>query len=149
MTKTKILIAGTGGVGGYFGGLLAKEYRENDDVEIYFLSRGENQHKIESEGIRIIDNGNEFIAQPDLMSDNANDFGVVDYALISTKTYSLNEIAQQISSCVNESTVLVPLQNGVNSRDILLKSFPSNLITHGCVYLVSRLESPASRLGPR
>jgi 2-dehydropantoate 2-reductase len=142
MAKTKILIAGTGGVGGYFGGLLAKEYRENDDVEIYFLSRGENQHKIESEGIRIIDNGNEFIAQPDLMSDNANDFGVVDYALISTKTYSLNEIAQQISSCVNESTVLVPLQNGVNSRDILLKSFPSNLITHGCVYLVSRLESP-------
>lgn len=43
MTKTKILIAGTGGVGGYFGGLLAKEYRENDDIEIYFLSRGENQ----------------------------------------------------------------------------------------------------------
>ena len=142
MTKTKILIIGIGGVGGYFGGILAKEYRENDDIEVYFLSRGENKRKIESEGIRIFDDGNEFIAHPDLVSDNANDFGIVDYVLICTKTYSLNEIAQQISSCVNDSTVLVPLQNGVNSRDILLKSFPSNLITNGCVYLVSRLESP-------
>ena len=142
MTKTKILIVGIGGVGGYLGGLLARAYQGNDDIEIYFLSRGQNLSKIKSDGIRVLDDGNEFTAHPDLVSDNINDFGLVDYTLICTKTYSLPDIAQQIAPCIGDSTVLIPLQNGVNSRDILLKFFPSNLITHGCVYLVSRLESP-------
>lgn len=97
MTKTKLLIAGIGGVGGYFGGLLAKKYQRNTDVEVCFLSRGKNLRKIESEGITIIDDGKEFIAHPDLVSDDVNDFGIVDYVLICTKTYSLNEIAQQIA----------------------------------------------------
>ena len=37
---TKILIAGIGGVGGYFGGLLAKHYYNNSDIEIHFIARG-------------------------------------------------------------------------------------------------------------
>ncbi|MCH2224030.1 MAG: 2-dehydropantoate 2-reductase [Crocinitomicaceae bacterium] len=142
MTKNKILIVGIGGVGGYFGGLLAKKYQQNDDIEICFLSRSENLRKIKSEGIRVFDDENEFIARPDLVSDNIKDFGLVDYALICTKTYNLTEVAQQIAPCISDTTVLIPLQNGVDSRGVLLNFFPRNLITHGCVYLVSRLESP-------
>ena len=39
--KTKIGILGLGGVGGYFGGLLAKTYFKSDEVEIIFIARGE------------------------------------------------------------------------------------------------------------
>ncbi|MCI2230486.1 2-dehydropantoate 2-reductase [Polaribacter sp. MSW13] len=140
--KTKILIVGIGGVGGYFGGLLAKEYQQSNNIEIYFLSRRKNLDKIKSDGIKVLDNENEFNSFPKIISDNAKDFDFVDYVFICTKTYHLNEIIQQIRPCISESTVLIPLQNGVNSRDILLKNFESNLITYGCVYLVSRLESP-------
>lgn len=142
MSKTKVLVVGIGGVGGYFGGLLAKKYQQSDDIEIYFLSRGKNLDKIKSGGIKILDDEVEFNAYPKIASDDAKDFGFVDYVLICTKTYSLNEIAQQIAPCITKSTVLIPLQNGVNSRDFFLENFESNLITHGCVYLVSRLESP-------
>jgi 2-dehydropantoate 2-reductase len=38
--KTRIGILGLGGVGGYFGGLLAKAYFESDAIEI---ARGETQ----------------------------------------------------------------------------------------------------------
>jgi ketopantoate reductase len=40
MKKTKIVVAGIGGVGGYFGGMLAKKYFNHDAVEIHFLARG-------------------------------------------------------------------------------------------------------------
>lgn len=142
MSKIKILVAGIGGVGGYFGGLLAKAYEQSNEIEIYFLSRGKNADKIKSEGLKVVDDGNEFIAYPKLIVDNVNDFGLVDYVIICTKTYSLSGIAQQIGPCIGKSTVIIPLQNGVNSRETLLETFESNLITHGCVYLISRLESP-------
>lgn len=139
---SKILIAGIGGVGGYFGGLLAKAHHQSKDLDIYFLSRGESLLKIKAEGIRVLDDDNEFTAYPDLISDDVQDFGVVDYVLICTKAYSLAEVAKQLAPCISTSTVLVPLQNGVNSRDILLEAYTSNLVTHGCVYLISRLQQP-------
>ena len=36
---TKIVIVGLGGVGGYYGGLLAKRYADDPTVEIYFVAR--------------------------------------------------------------------------------------------------------------
>jgi 2-dehydropantoate 2-reductase len=37
MTKTKIIIAGIGGVGGYFGGLLANHFHTNKMLKLTFL----------------------------------------------------------------------------------------------------------------
>ncbi len=142
MDRIKILIAGIGGVGGYFGGLLAKEYQKSKSIEIYFLARGENLAKIKSDGLKVIDDEKAFIAHPKIVSDQVEDFGLVDFVLICTKTYDLEDIAKQITPCINKDTVIVPLQNGVNSRDILKKTYDVNLITQGCVYLVSRIKSP-------
>ena len=41
MNKTKIAISGIGAVGGYYGGLLAARYKDSEDIDIYFISRGE------------------------------------------------------------------------------------------------------------
>ena len=143
MTK-KIVIAGIGGVGGYFGGLLAKAYQESKTVDIYFLARGEHLVAIKSQGLLVLDDQKEFKAFPKLVSDNAHDFGVVDYVFFCTKTYGLEEIARQLAPCIQEATVLIPLQNGVDSRETLLQTYPSNLVPHGCVYLISRKEKPGA-----
>lgn len=140
--KIKILIAGIGGVGGYFGGLLAKEYENSDTVEINFLSRGENLNKIKNEGLTVFEDKAKFIARPNLVSNSAEDFGGVDYVFLCTKTYSLKGIMEQITPCIRENTVIIPLQNGVNNREIISAKFKSNLVTEGCVYIVSRLEKP-------
>jgi len=47
MTKTKIVLAEIGGVGGYFGGLLAKHFADNEKVEINFVARGEHLKKMD------------------------------------------------------------------------------------------------------
>lgn len=136
----KILVAGIGGVGGYFGGLLAREYCSNDSVDIYFLARGENLMQIQNCGLEIITDETSFIAMPDMVSDNVADFGIVDYILICTKTYDLVETAMQLLPAIDQNTMLIPLQNGVESKVVISKMFPNNLVTESCVYLVSRLE---------
>jgi ketopantoate reductase len=42
----KITIVGIGGVGGYYGGLLAKRYFDDEDVEIIFIARGDHLEQI-------------------------------------------------------------------------------------------------------
>ena len=142
MSKIKILIAGIGGIGGYFGGLLAKEYYASHEIDILFLARGKNLTAIEKFGLRINENEIESIIKPNLISDKVSDFGIVDYILLCTKTYDLKETLIQLLPSINNDTVIIPLQNGVDSKDKISMQLPNNLITKGCVYLVSRLEEP-------
>ncbi len=139
MSKTKILVAGIGAVGGYFGGLLAKQFQESKDVEICFLTRGENFKKIKTDGLKVIKGNNHFIAVPSKVSDNPIDIGIVQYILICTKSYDLIDIATQLKPCVGQETIFLPLLNGVDGSKKILKIFPNNIVLEGCVYVVSRL----------
>lgn len=53
MSKIKIAISGIGAVGGYYGGLLAAHYQDSEDVDIFFISRGENLKAIKEFGLEI------------------------------------------------------------------------------------------------
>ncbi|SDI62047.1 ketopantoate reductase family protein [Winogradskyella thalassocola] len=142
MSKKKLLIAGIGGIGGFFGGLLAKDYYDSNDVDIFFLARGRNLLKIKESGLRINENDLELVIKPNLVSDKVSDFGIVDYILMCTKTYDLEETLIQLLPSINDNTIIIPLQNGVDSHDKIAKQLPKNSIAKGCVYLVSRLEEP-------
>ncbi|MEM7162215.1 MAG: 2-dehydropantoate 2-reductase N-terminal domain-containing protein [Bacteroidota bacterium] len=138
----KIVIAGIGGVGGYFGGLLAKTFSNRSEVEVHFLSRGENLKQIQLKGLCIQDNNQEFRVFPKSVSDSASDFPIANYVLFCTKSYDLEATVKQVLPCINENTVLIPLQNGVNSRPLIQKILEKNLVCDGCVYLISQLKEP-------
>lgn len=141
-SKTNILIAGIGGVGGYFGGLLAKHFTGNDHVAVNFLARGEHLNKIKQQGLIVIKGEEEFVALPAIASNDAEDFGKVDYIIIATKSYDLEAMLEQIEICVNENTILLPLLNGVDSRERIQKVFPKNVVLDGCAYIIARLREP-------
>lgn len=142
MSKTKVIIAGIGAVGGYFGGYLAKHFENSDQVSVSFLSRGENLKRIKANGLKVIKGKDEFIAKPALVTDNAEEIGKADYILISTKTYDLQAMVAQLKPCMDKKTVIIPLLNGVDSRERIQDLLPDNLVTEGCVYIVSRLTEP-------
>ncbi|MEP6645712.1 MAG: 2-dehydropantoate 2-reductase N-terminal domain-containing protein [Saprospiraceae bacterium] len=50
----KIVISGIGGLGGYFGGQLAKHFEYSDDLEIIFMTRGDNLQVIRENGLIIL-----------------------------------------------------------------------------------------------
>jgi len=140
--KVKIVVAGIGGVGGYFGGLLAKKYENSDVVEICFLARGEHLQQIRNNGLKVIKGATEFIAKPSLATDNTNEIGIADYILICTKGYDLDATITQLKPCIGGNTILLPLLNGVESVDRIKKILPETIVWEGCVYIVSFLKEP-------
>lgn len=140
MTKTKIIIAGVGGVGGYFGGLLANHFYRNKNVEINFFARGANLREIRKNGLKVRKGKSEFIAKPTLATDNPTEIGTADFIIIATKSYDLETIVQQIRPCVNQDTIILPLLNGVDSKERIKQILPDNIVLDGCVYIVSRLK---------
>ncbi len=135
----KIIIAGIGGVGGYFGGLLAKHYTNNEEVEINFVARGEHLEAIKKNGLLVKKGEEEFIAKPTLATNEPAEIGIADLIILCTKSYDLESILEQLKPCVNKDTILLPLLNGVDSRARIEKTFPENMVLDGCVYIVSRL----------
>ena len=139
MQKIKVLIVGIGGVGGYYGGKLARTYAGSESVEVHFLTRGANLEQIRQYGLKVITSAETFNAIPCSVSDNAEVFGNVDYVLLCTKTYDLETALQQIKPCIKEKTVIVPLLNGVGNEVMIRRVYENSNIAPGCTYLVSRL----------
>ncbi len=139
---TRILIVGLGGVGGYYGGLLAQKYAESNDVEIIFLARGAHLSKIQEKGLTVITETGTFIAHPALATDNASEAGIADVIIISSKSYDLTSTIEQIKPCIGNKTVILPLLNGVDISNRIRTLLPETEVWDGCVYIVGRLNEP-------
>lgn len=140
MSTIKITIAGIGGVGGYFGGLLAKHYHNHPDVEVNFVARGAHLSEIKTNGLRVIQGDSEFIARPKIATDNPFEIGETDVLIVCTKSYDLEEMMNLLRPCITNNTVILPLLNGVDSKARIEALYPANTVLDGCVYIVSRLK---------
>ncbi|MFT5253678.1 MAG: 2-dehydropantoate 2-reductase [Flavobacteriales bacterium] len=140
--QTRIGILGLGGVGGYFGGLLAKAYAESDQIEIIFIARGETQKVISQSGLKIITDENETIVFPSIVSNNPEVIGKLDYLICATKTYDIEDSLLSIKKCINKNTIFLPLYNGVDAVDRINDLFPDNEVLQGCVYIISMINAP-------
>ena len=147
---TRIGILGIGGVGGYFGGLLAKAYAESDQFEIVFIARGETQKAITASGLKIITDENEIIAFPSIVSNDPVTIGKLDYLICATKTYDVEESLLSLEKCITKNTIILPLYNGVDAPERISTLYPDNEVLQGCVYIVSMIESPGviRKMGP-
>jgi len=141
---TRIGILGIGGVGGYFGGLLAKAYYKSDEIEVIFIARGETQKAIVESGLKIITDDSETVVYPKLVSNNPEEIGVLDYLICATKTYDIEESLLSLQQCICKETVILPLYNGVDAPERIQKIFPENDILQGCVYIISMIFSPGT-----
>ncbi len=140
--KTKIGILGIGAVGGYFGGLLAEKYFNSEKIEIIFIARENSSKIIKEKGLKIITPSEEKIVFPHLVSHNAEDVGQLDYLICCVKSYDLEESLVQIKNCIHQNTIILPLLNGVNAKEIIHSFLPSATVWDGCVYIISRLTEP-------
>ncbi len=137
--KTRIGILGIGGVGGYFGGLLASKYIGSESVEIIFITRPETEKVIKEKGLKLITPETEQIVFPDLVTSNANSIGILDVLIITVKSYDLEESITNYSAVINNDTIILPLLNGVDAKGKVEGFFPNNLVLDGCVFIISKI----------
>jgi 2-dehydropantoate 2-reductase len=135
----RVLIAGTGGVGGYFG---ARLQQAGNDV--WFLARGENLSALRERGLRLrSDFGDLDLAPVRAVSDAGEIDGPVDAVLFSVKAYDDEAMADMVASVVRSGTSITSVQNGVESGDFLRTRFPQAVILGG----VARVEGWRERPG--
>ncbi|TXK46085.1 2-dehydropantoate 2-reductase [Pontibacter qinzhouensis] len=141
--KTRIGIAGIGGVGGFVGAPLAAYYAHNPDLEVVFICKGQTLKAIEEKGLIFRSEGQERVVKPDLTSDDPATIGVLDALFLTTKSYALAEVLHTYSDCIGENTLLVPLQNMVHAQEIIRNVLPTKgKVLEGCIYVVSNKVAP-------
>jgi 2-dehydropantoate 2-reductase len=133
----KIAIFGTGGVGGYFGGLLA-----NTGYDVSFIARGEHLQAMRQSGLRVKSVNGDFHLKQVQATDDPTDIGPVDYAILAVKHYHLDQVVPQVRPLVGSQTTIVPLLNGVDAHEKLIEAYSKDTVVGGLCSLVSMIESP-------
>ena len=133
----KIAVVGAGGVGGYFGGLLA-----NAGYQVSFISRGEHLHALKERGLQIKSPHGDFRVSNTISTDDPKEVGQVDYVIIAVKNYHLGDVARQLSPLIGPATTVVPLLNGVEAHEVLAKEIGRDRVVGGLCTIISMIESP-------
>jgi 2-dehydropantoate 2-reductase len=124
-------------VGGYFGAKLA---RNGQDVT--FMARGAHLAAIRDHGLRVQSPklGDFVVRAP--AHDNAARVGYVDVVLFAVKAYDNPSALQLLPPLVGPDTVVLPLQNGVDSADEIAGAIGERHVLGGTTYVATALEGP-------
>jgi len=133
----KIGIIGTGGVGGYFGGKLARAGHE-----VIFIARGAHLKAIQQNGLQVKSINGNFTIQPAYATDHLEALKGADLILFGVKAWQIKDIGEQLKGIIDGKTVLLPLQNGVMSSEELQVIVPGSHVLGGLCRIISKIESP-------
>lgn len=133
----KIMIVGTGGVGGYYGGLLAQQ---GNDVT--FIARGAHLEAMRMNGLQVKTIFGDFTVAPVQATDNPSEVRDVDLILFCVKTYGTDEAVEAIRPAVGPRTTVLSLQNGVDSAERVGKVVGREHVLGGATWLSSAVEAP-------
>jgi len=132
-----IAILGAGGVGSYFGGILA---RSGNSVTL--LARGAHLAALRERGLEVRTPEGTFIAAVAATGD-PQEIGEVELAVVAVKSYSLPEIVPAARLLAEKGAVILPLLNGVEAADRLVEQgVPSDKVLGGLA------EISAARIEP-
>ena len=132
----RIGVIGAGGLGGYFGALLAK-----NGEEVTFVARGAQLDAFKKKGLTVESPSANFTI-PARFTDDIGALEALDLALICVKTYDTREVVRKLAPQLDDDTVIVSFQNGVEKDEILLEAFGRQHVIGGAAYVVSGVVEP-------
>jgi len=140
-----ICIAGLGGVGGYFGGMIALNITGNykDKRNVIFIARGAHLEAIQKNGLVIKPfDGEPITCMPNVATQKVSDLGMINLLIIAVKGYDLLDVAETFKEKISSDSIIIPLLNGVGNEEKIRKIIPKGIILPSCVYLSSKIEEP-------
>ncbi|MDF0644503.1 MAG: 2-dehydropantoate 2-reductase [Nitrospira sp.] len=133
---THIMVVGAGSVGGYFGVQLAKA---NPDVT--FLLRPKTLSAVKQHGLTVRSAGGTVTVRPRASSD-PRDLPRPDLIILGVKAYDLDEVMDQLEPVIDDHTVLLTLQNGIDTEDRILARLKRDCVVGGVAFIYSKIAEP-------
>ena len=142
----RIAVMGSGGIGGYFGGLLAKA-----GADVTLIARGAHLAAIRAGGLKVRSVVGDFEV-PVRSTDDPASVGRADLILFSVKGYDTEEAAQRMRPMVGPESSVLCLQNGVDNEAKLETILGPGVVLGGVVHILSTVAEPGvinQTAGPR
>jgi 2-dehydropantoate 2-reductase len=128
---------GSGGVGGYFGGRLAK-----GGADVAFVARGAHLAVMREDGLRIEAPEGAFHLPKVEVTDDPRTIGAVDLVLFAVKLWDTEAAMRQIEPLVGAETTIVSFQNGVLKDEYLRAAFEPARLMGGVGYVATTISRP-------
>jgi 2-dehydropantoate 2-reductase len=132
----KIIVYGAGGVGGYFGGKL-----QHAGYDVTLIARGKHLEAIQKNGLQVKSINGDFTVFPKA-TDDVSSISNPDLIVLGVKSWQIPSIANFLKPIINENTLVLPLQNGADNTEKLLKILDKKNVLAGLCRIVSKVESP-------
>ncbi len=132
----QILMVGAGSVGGFFGAHFAKA-----NLSVSFLLRPKTLAAVKQNGLTIRSANGSFTVHPPAASD-PRDLSKPDLIILSVKAYDLDEVLTQIEPVLTDQTVILTLQNGVDTEDRILARVHRDCVVGGIAYIYTKIAAP-------
>ena len=136
----KVAVVGTGAIGGFYGGFLARSGQET-----HFLFRSDYESVLKT-GLCVTMSGpprEKFRVTPLLAHSDSSEIGICDWVIIATKSTANPTLTQVLSPMVGPNTSLLTLQNGMGNVERLAELFGNQRTIVGglCFTCINRTSS--------
>jgi 2-dehydropantoate 2-reductase len=131
-----IMIIGAGSVGGFFGAHLAQHH-----PGVSFLLTPKTLSAVQQRGLTIRSASGSFTVRPKAASD-PKDLPHPDLILLAVKAYDLDEVLDQLEPVLRDRSVLVTLQNGIDTEDRILARLKRDCVVGGVAFIYSKIAEP-------
>jgi 2-dehydropantoate 2-reductase len=142
----RVTVMGSGGTGGYFGGLLARA-----GEEVTFVARGAHLAAIRAKGLTVRSRLVEDFTVPARATDDPAESSPADLVLFCVKTYDTESAAERLRPAVGPDTVILPVQNGIDSAERIGRVLGRDHVIGSVAAVSSVIEAPGiieHRAGP-
>lgn len=126
----KIMVTGIGGIGGYMASFLCAYY---DNVTL--IARRKRKESLIEKGLILhSDFFGEHVAHP-AVTDDPSSCGIQDVIFVCVKNYSLPAALQAVIPCIDDHTMVVCMQNGVDHSEVARSILPKGKIMDSTIYI--------------
>jgi 2-dehydropantoate 2-reductase len=132
----RIAVLGSGGIGGYYGALLAKAGQD-----LVFIARGAHLEAMQRRGLTVRTPEGESTIPVTAVADTRS-VGPVDLVLFCVKSYDTDPAARALAPLMARDTVVLTFQNGVDNAEAIASVVGSGTVLVGAVYVALQLAGP-------
>ena len=133
----RIAVMGSGGVGGYYGGLLARA-----GYDVFFIARGAHLAALRTDGLQVQSVHGDFAIAPVQATNEPMEVGAVDLVMVCVKAPDTDQAAVAIQPLMGTGTTVVSLQNGVDAAERIGAVVGMEHVVGSTTWISSFIEAP-------